>query len=85
MSSRPMPPIVPAKLAGLSRVSVAPAPLNVAGAPLAVDPPSTSVALALICRLPVPAIAFCTVSVPPEASISPELVKRRRVDDAEAL
>ena len=75
MSSRPTPPTVPAKVAGLSRVSVAPAPSNVAGAPLAVEASRTSVALASISRPPVPAIAFCTVSVPPEATISPELAR----------
>jgi hypothetical protein len=67
-------PVVLAKLAGVSSVRAASAPLKVAVDPLAVDPPSTSVALASICTPPFPLTAFCTVSVPPEASIRPELV-----------
>ena len=75
MSSRPTPPIAPVRLPTWSSVSVAPCPLNVAAFVVAAVAASTRFAPASICRPPVPLTASVSVSVPPEASIVPELVK----------
>ena len=68
-----MPPMVAPKVEAWFSVSVAFAPLKVAVAPLAIAPPTTRSALPSILRPPVPVTALVRVSVPPEASIVPEL------------
>ena len=78
MSSKPTPPIVSVKLAGLLRLSVAPAPLKLTVAPALSAPLMVAVAPASICSVPV------SVSVPASVTdglcrrSSPGFLRRRR-------